>query len=275
MRRIVWLGVLLGGLFGGSVSAMEHKAWTELLQRHVVPFNDGVATAVDYAGFAKQRAELTDYLDALSAVTEPEFEQWSSDTQLAFLINAYNAWTVELILTAYPDLDSIRDLGSLFRSPWKREFIPLLGQERSLDEIEHEMIRGSGRYNEPRIHFAVNCASIGCPALLSEAFEADTLEQQLDQATRAFLSDSSRNRWSGDEVEVSSIFRWYRDDFAAGWQGTNRLGEFLALYADELGVPDNQRARLAAEQVPIRFLDYDWALNDVKSSSVANMPREN
>lgn len=263
--KLVLMGCVISSLFSSTALAFEHSAWTQLLQRHVQPFNEGRATAVDYAGFVEQRAELTDYLRALSAVTEREFEQWTSDTQLAFLINAYNAWTVELILTAYPDVSSIRDLGSLFRSPWKRTFIPLLGQERSLDEIEHEMIRGSGRYNEPRIHFAVNCASIGCPALLPEAFEAETLEEQLDSATRAFLSDDSRNRWSGGQVEVSSIFRWYRDDFAAGWQGTERLGAFLALYADELGVPADQRERLAAEQVSIRFLDYDWALNDLRS----------
>ena len=91
------------------------------------------------------------------------------------MINAYNAWTVEFILTKYPDLDSIKDLGSFFNSPWDKEFIPLLGKTVSLNDIEHGLIRGSDRYNDPRIHFAVNCASIGCPALREEAYTGDKL----------------------------------------------------------------------------------------------------
>lgn len=270
--------VLLSLLLPLSASAFDHSPWTALLQKHVEPFNENRATAADYAGFAADRTDLTRYLSSLSAVTEAEFDAWPRDEQLAFLINVYNAWTVELILTRYPDLDSIRDLGSLLRSPWKQRFIPLFGAERTLDEVEHDMIRGESRdyagYNEPRIHFAVNCASIGCPALLTEAFTGADLEQQLDRATRRFLNDHSRNRWADGDLEVSSIFRWYRSDFEAGWKGADSLGAFLALYADELGVPTDQRAALSDDNMRIRFLDYDWALNDVKGNRVANLPRE-
>lgn len=113
---------------------------------------------------------------------------------MAFLINAYNAATVALILTRYPELDSIKELGSLLRSPWKRRFVDLLGARRSLDDIEHELLREAPDFAEPRIHFAVNCASLGCPALRPEAYEAERLEAQLADQTRRFLRDRSRNR---------------------------------------------------------------------------------
>ena len=110
------------------------------------------------------------YLAATSAVSRAEFDRWVPADQLAFLVNAYNAWTVQLVLQGYPKIASIRDLGSLLQSPWKKRFVPLLGETRSLDEIEHSLIRGSGRYREPRAHFALNCASVGCPALRPEAY---------------------------------------------------------------------------------------------------------
>jgi hypothetical protein len=177
------------------------------------------------------------------------------------LINAYNAWTVELILTQYPGLESIKDLGSLFKSPWGKKFIPLLGEKRSLDDIEHNLIRGSGRYNDPRIHFAVNCASIGCPALKNQAYREDILEKQLEEATALFLSDKSRNRLSDGELQISSIFKWYREDFERGWRGAATLPQFLALYKDSLGLGNAGTGKLAAGNFAIRFLDYDWKLN--------------
>jgi len=245
------------------VQAFDHSDWDALLARHVHPFNEGRATAVDYAAFANEREELQRYLDALSDVTQSEFDLWPVPEQLAFLINAYNAWTVELILTRYPDLTSIREIGSLFSSPWKRRFIPLLGAERSLDEIEHEMIRGSGRYQEPRIHFAVNCASIGCPALRAEAFTADRLEQQLEDATNLFLADESRNRLMGDNLVLSPIFRWYREDFEQGWHGADTLQAFLALYADALSLDQSMRQQLLQKNIRLSFDRYDWSLNDL------------
>jgi len=192
-----------------------------------------------------------------------EFSTWSKPERLAFLINAYNAFTVELILTRYPKLDSIKDLGSLFRSPWKNEFIPLLGKMRSLDNIEHDMIRNPGDYNEPRIHFAVNCASIGCPALLNEAFTSSKLEAQLEVVTRAFLADRSRNRFnvSTGRLEVSKIFDWYGNDFERGWGGWHSLDQFFAQYADSLTDMPQAKNKLLAGGNRMRFLKYDWALN--------------
>lgn len=240
-----------------------HGPWTTLLKSCVSATRDGHSTAVDYGCFSAQRDALGDYLGALQAVDARAFGAWAGPRQLAFLINAYNAWTVELILTAWPDLESIRDLGGLFRSPWEKSFIPLLGETRTLDEIEHGMIREPGRFDEPRIHFAVNCASIGCPALRREAYREEALEEQLEDQTVRFLADPSRNRLRDGRLELSPLFKWYREDFERGWRGSSSLEGFLARYAAALGLGDARVEALRNENIPMRFLDYDWSLNDL------------
>lgn len=262
-------------LFGAPASAADeprHALWQQLLQQHVqvVPGTSG--GNVRYAGMQAQRLELERYLAQLSSVQRETFDAWSNARQLAFLLNAYNAYTVQLVLTGYPVLASIKDLGSLFQSPWKKRFAPLLGATRTLDEIEHEMIRGSGRYNDPRIHFALNCASLGCPPLRNEAYVAERLDAQLDDAATAFLADRQRNRLEGGRVQVSSIFKWYRSDFEAGWRGARSLGQFLALYATALKLSPEQAAQLRAGTLAITFLDYDWRLNDAPAASGAAKP---
>lgn len=248
-------------------AGFNHAGWDSLLKKHVVSIRDGQATQVNYVGIATDRASLKTYLDATSAVSRKTFYGWSTQEQLAFLINAYNAWTVELVLSGYPDIESIKDLGSLFSSPWSKEFIRLLGETRSLDNIEHDLIRGSGRYNEPRIHFAVNCASIGCPALRPEAFVAARLDAQLEQSAQRFISDRTRNTLyrdgNGDTLRLSAIFKWYRSDFEKGWRGANTLGQFLALYRQSLKLNSSTAERLKAGEVEIEFFDYDWRLNKI------------
>jgi len=234
----------------------SHTAWTALLVRHAkLQDARGTASRVDYAGFARERAELRRYLDSLARVTPAELGALPRADQIAFWINAYNAATVELILTEYPKRASIRDYGSLLRSPWRKPFVRLLGEKLTLDQIEHERLRGERGYGEPRIHFAVNCASIGCPMLREEAFTGAKLEAQLEQQTLRFLSDRARNRYDPRTrvLALSSIFDWYAGDFAGG-----DLRRFLAPYADALGA---SRASLAASE--IEFLDYDWRLNDL------------
>ncbi len=243
----------------GEAQAFDHNTWDDLLARHVRPLRGGVATAVDYAGMARDRALLAGYLARLGAVSEAEFRRWPEKERLALLINAYNAWTVELVLTAWPELDSIRDLGSLLETPWKKRFIPFLGQTRSLDDIEHSMIRAKGVYDEPRIHFAVNCASVGCPALRPEAYTGDRLDAQLADATRRFLSDRTRNQVTGDRLAVSSLFKWYGKDF----KRVGGLRAFLAGQAEALGLTDGERRGLEDGALEIVFLDYDWRLNTV------------
>ena len=242
-------------------AAFDHSGWNTLLTTHVVTLLDGQATQVDYVGFADDRPQLKQYLNNLSGVPRTESDHFGKPDQLTFLINAYNAWTVELVLTAYPNVTSITDLGSLFQSPWKKRFIPLLGDTRSLDDIEQDLIRGSGRYNDLRIHFAVNCASIGCPALRAEAYAADRLDAQLEESVTEFLSDRTRNRFEDGVLRISSIFKWYRNDFEKGWRSANNLGQFLALYRQSLGLDVDTANRLVTGDIAIVFLDYDWRLN--------------
>ncbi|WP_284203477.1 DUF547 domain-containing protein [Psychromonas marina] len=240
-----------------------HADWQTLLSQHVKKINNGHSTEVDYAAIQQQQALLQKYLAQLGQVSRSEFDTWPNNKQLAFLINAYNAWTIEFILTEYPALASIKDLGSFFNSPWDKEFIPLLDKTLSLNDIEHGLIRGSGRYNDPRIHFAVNCASIGCPALREEAYTEAQLEQQLTEQTERFLTDTSRNKIKADTLYLSSIFKWYGDDFEEGFRGTQSIEAFLLLYSEALMLSDAQVSALKNEDLNIKFLDYNWMLNSV------------
>ncbi len=242
----------------------SHAAFTALLKKHVVVVGSGKTTQMRYGGMAGDRAALKAYTDSLSAVSKGAFDGWSKSQQMAFLINAYNAFTIELILTKYPNLKSIKDLGSLLSSPWKPKFIKLLGTEMSLDDIEHNTLRAKGRYDDPRVHFAVNCASIGCPALREEAFTAERLEVQLEEQAARFFSDRSRNRFEAGKLEVSKIFDWFGDDFKHGYKGINSLPQYLAKYADKLADAPADRDAVRGQKVPVSFLDYDWTLNDAR-----------
>ncbi|WP_350559244.1 DUF547 domain-containing protein [Psychrobacter sp. CAL346-MNA-CIBAN-0220] len=239
----------------------SHQSWDSLLDQHVTMTNGGKASVVDYIGMQADKSQLTDYLNATSKVSQSGFDRWNKNDQLAFLINVYNARTVELVLTKYPNIKSIKDIGSLFSSPWKQDFIPLLGKTRSLDDVEHTLIRGSQRYNDPRIHFAVNCASIGCPALQNDAFTGKRLDRQLEQVTAKFLADNSRNRIKGNTLEISPLFKWYKEDFATSWRDSNDLAGFLGRYSQSLGLDKTQAASLKQGKINISYTDYDWRLN--------------
>lgn len=243
----------------------QHKAWTHLLKTNVNVLRDGQASELDYAAIKKNHRALKSYLASLSAVKPSQFNGWSKDQRKAFLMNAYNAFTVELILTKYPKLESIRDLGSLFSSPWSKEFVPLLGKTVTLDDIEHKMLRKPGAYDDPRVHFAVNCASIGCPPLREEAFVATRLNEQLNEQAKRFLSDRTRNRYSTkeEELQVSKIFDWYGGDFEKGHLGIKSLEQFFAKYAELLTDDKAAQDLIRKQEVDIEFLDYDWGLNDV------------
>ena len=241
----------------------SHKNWDDLLIRFVNWSADGTASRVDYEGFAKSRPKLAVYLDELASVPKVDFDRWSRAEQLAFLINAYNAWTVELILEHYPGIESIRGIGFLPGTAWRLRIVELFGREISLDNLEHDMIRGWDRFHEPRIHFAVNCAAVGCPALSDRAYSGATLNDQLDRNARQFLKDRSRNYAIRGDLYVSPIFRWYREDFQNGWGGYESLSAFLAEYGEALGLSDVQRAALMSGRIRIRFSRYDWSLNSL------------
>ncbi|HIF52015.1 MAG TPA: DUF547 domain-containing protein, partial [Thiotrichaceae bacterium] len=189
-------------------------------------------------------------------------------------INAYNAFTLKLILNNYPEIESIRDLGGLiFSSPWDKKFFTLFAEKTSLGYIEHDVLRKN--YDEPRVHFAVNCASKGCPALQKHAFVADKLDEQLEKATIQFMRDSERNRFDKDKklLEISSIFNWFTGDFTK--QGS--LTDFIAIYiSDDPDVrklledkPNRNQSgginkAVSDNAISITYLDYDWSLNSYK-----------
>jgi hypothetical protein len=261
MKRLwVLLLLLLSGLAQAQFD-QGHAAWDGLLNKHVRWLPDNKQSRVDYAAFKTDRAALKGVLDAMSAVPKAEFDTWSREQRMAFLINAYNAFTVELILTKYPDLKSIKDLGSFVQSAWKKKFFSLLGEPRHLDWIEHEQLRPL--YDDPRVHAAVNCASIGCPALRDEAFTAVKLEAQLEDGMSRFMADRTRNRVNGGQLEVNAIFKWFKQDFEKGHQGFSKVEDVFAKYAVQLSDKADERARLRNKTLPVAHLDYDWSLNVV------------
>lgn len=238
-----------------------HAVWDSLLAEYVSWTEGGYGSVVRYAQI-KDDPRLSEYLDALSTATRDEFQSWSEHRRLAFLLNAYNAFTVALVASRYP-VESIKDIGG-WSSPWSYDFIPLFGQEVSLDHIEHELIRGTGDYpgyGEFRIHFAVNCASIGCPALRPEAYTFDQLEHQLQDAERRFLTDRSRNRFipADQTLVVSRIFDWYSEDFERTF-GT--LDKYFRSRFELLTPEATDRVDLSEQELSIRYGVYDWALND-------------
>jgi hypothetical protein len=265
-RLGVFLTVMLVACSAFAELDHRHDAWGVLLKKHVVLIEGGKASQVRYDGFQKDRAALKAYLDQLGKVRSTEFKGWSKNQQLAFLINAYNAATIEKVLTRYPNIHSIWDFGKLFGNPFKDRFIRLFDNEMSLDNIEQDMLRADGVYDDPRIHFALNCASIGCPMLREEPYTAERIDAQLESQTVRFLSDHSRNRFNSESkvLEVSKIFDsspWYGGDFRRGWKGYTSLEAFFARYANVLADKPDDQQLIRSRKVAIRHLEYDWKLN--------------
>lgn len=262
----------------------QHLVFTELLSEVVKPSPDKKQTRVDYTQLHQKSELLSRYLTALSAVEEDEYDSWTDDQQLSFLINAYNAFTLdlidqnfekfiadksisiqELVVFQKNQAESIKDLGSFFSSPWDKTFFTLLGEERNLNDLEHDMIRVW--FERPRIHAALVCAAVSCPPLRNESFVADKLDQQLDDQMRKFLSDDKRNTVKIDKktVYLSSIFKWYDEDFEQGLQGFDSLEDLIEVYQDDIANSPQQLAWLKKQNFRIRYLDYDWRLNDVSN----------
>jgi hypothetical protein len=263
LNRRQWLTLTPSLMAAGAVAeAFDHGygGWDRLLKKHVRWLPDHKQSRVAYAGMAGDRDALKSVLGGFSALPPAGFAGFSRTQQMAFLINAYNAFTIELVLTEYPNLKSIKDLGSLVRSPWKKPFYALLGEQRNLDWIEHEQLRP--RYADPRIHTAIVCASIGCPALRPDAYTAERLDEQLEDGMRRFLGDRTRNRAGAGKLEVSSIFKWFREDFEKGHQGFRQVEDVFARYAEQLSDEPAVQQQLRARQLAPQFLEYDWSLND-------------
>jgi hypothetical protein len=229
----VWVGI--------GHAAVGHHIFGGLLNKHV---KNGV---VDYAGFKTDETKLDNYLKALENTRSNTLDR---NEQFAFYINAYNAWTIKLILSGYPGIDSIKDLGSVLKSPWKKKIVRIDGDIVTLDHIEHKILRP--RFKDPRVHFAINCASKSCPPLISEPYNGAVLEQQLDAVVKAFLKDTKRNRLEGNTLYASRIFKWFKDDF-----DKDIIGFFLK-YSEGALKKDLASNR---DKIKIKFLDYDWSLN--------------
>ncbi|MBW1743706.1 MAG: DUF547 domain-containing protein, partial [Deltaproteobacteria bacterium] len=206
-KRLQVLIVVLSILFcmpaaAWTAEAVDNGLYADLLKKYV---KDGV---VDYQGFQNEEATLDAYLKVLE---KTDAGKLSRNERFAFYINAYNAWTIKLILTGYPGVKSIKDLGSIFKNPWKKKIVRIDGDVLTLDNVEHDILRP--RFKDPRIHFAVNCASKSCPPLISEPYRGAVLDEQLDASTRAFLNNQDENYLTGDTLYASKIFKWFNDDF--------------------------------------------------------------
>lgn len=216
--------------------------YAALLSGHV---HDG---RVDYAGLKSREKDLDAYLDALAAV-DPE--SLSRSDRFAYYINVYNAWTLKLILEHYPGIGSIKEAGSLLRSPWKRAFVRLQSGTVSLDDVEHGILRPM--FRDPRVHFAVNCASVSCPPLAGAPYEGASLDAALDAAARRFINNPANTFFRDGTLHVSRLFDWYGDDFG-GRQG---VWAFIRRYAD----PELAGRMDAAKERTLAYLPYDWSLN--------------
>jgi len=229
------------GLKSGK-SRFDHSQFTAILMRHV---DD--QSRVDYAALKADHVKLKDYLSRLA---KADLTSLGRDELMALLINTYNAYTLDLIVRNYP-LESIKKL----TSPWDRNICELAGQKVSLNFIEHKLLRVPELFGDPRVHFAVNCASIGCPLLRRRAFTGAKLESQLESAARTTLQDPRYLRVQGGRVHISRILKWFGEDFIKKYGSMSR---FLLKYAEG----DAKKLLSSRGDQVIEYLDYDWNLNE-------------
>lgn len=239
MKIPAFIGILIGFALAASAQSFDqtYSSFNHLLETHVA---DG---RVDYRGLKSDPQPLASYLARAGAVKEPEFNAWNQSEQLAFLINLYNAATLQLIIDYYP-VESIKKIGTFFKGPWDQPVVSLFGKTITLNELEHGIIRK--RYNEPRIHMVLVCAAKGCPPLRSEVYTADQLDAQLDDQSRIYLSspDGLVIERTAGVARISSIFKWYGDDFPS-------VESFIEKHSGE-----------SIKGLKIRYLSYDWSLNE-------------
>lgn len=238
----------------GSRLAVDHSAWSALLARYVVPGADAINRVRYTAWKADGLAGLDRYLAALEAV---DVAALAPLEQAAFWINLYNAKTAAIVLSRYP-VKSIRDInlplpsGEPGDGPWKAKVTSVGGVSLSLDEIENEIVRKV--FKDARMHYALNCLSIGCPNLLGEAYTGERLEAQLEQASRAFVNHSRGISFAGGKVRACSIYEWFASDF-----GTGKFADVIA-HLQRYAEPALKEK--LATVTAIDEYHYDWTLND-------------
>lgn len=243
-----------------SINAQDfnhsHTAWDSYLKENVytdilVEKYNIKTNLIDY----NKNELLTSYIKELRKVKRNEFDSFSREQQLAFLINAYNAFTVKLILDNKDKLKTpptIKDISSLLSTPWKTEFIDLFNQIISLDTIEHDLIRKN--YNEERIHFALVCAAISCPKIQKFAFTADNLNEQLEKSKKEFFQNKTKNYYKNNTLYISKIFKWFEEDFTR----KNTLKEYIA---KNIAMSGNQYQEIMSKKTKTTYLNYYWLLN--------------
>ena len=230
--------VNLSNLGKEETPKVNHDLWTNLLQQYVSENGK-----VNYKGFVKEKNQLERYLNTLSA--NPVGSNWSEAEQMTYWINAYNAFTVKLIVDHYP-LKSIKDISNgILSKPWDIKFFKIGGVNFDLNTIEHEILRK--QFIEPRIHFAINCASFSCPKLRNEAFVAERLEEQLEDQTKSFINNSDKNIINESTTKLSKIFNWFESDFTK----VESISSFIKKRSDSF-----------SEQNEVEYLEYIWTLNE-------------
>jgi hypothetical protein len=247
-RYRIFTAAVIAGLMIVSASqtqardVVDHSLFSDLLQSYV---KDGL---VNYQEMKSEEQKLDRYLALLDS-TNPD--NLGREEQFAFYMNAYNAYTIKLILENYP-VKSIKDTGKLLKSPWKIDFVKIGGQTMTLDDVEHNILRP--RFKDARVHFAINCAAKDCPPLYPEAFEGSKVDEQLERNARAFLNNPEKNYLDGETLYVTRLFKWFGGDF-----NDDPLGYILQFAEGDF------KAQLEAkkDKIKVKFLDYDWALNGI------------
>jgi len=256
-NTVISIGTFLAILFTSvSAFAFDHSYsdWDQFLERHV---KNGL---VDYSEIKKSPAEFEEVVRELEDVTIKEYESWPQSRKMAFWINAYNIGAIKHVLDNYPikksfGLSALRyPANSIQQIPdvWNKPVLNLFGKDVSLNEIEKERLRKG--FKDPRIHFAIVCASIGCPVLREEAYKADKLDAQLNDQAKQFIDTPSKFRYDMDKdtLSLSPIFKWFREDF----EKKGGVISFLKNYA-----PRNTASKLS-DTTRIKWQDYDWSLNE-------------
>lgn len=251
---------------GSTTNSFDHSyvEYGRLLRRHVIGIR------VDYTALRLKQTSLNTLVSEFGQVARDEFEAWSDTEQIAYLVNAYNAFTLKAVIDHYPIkrrwFDFFNPPNSIKQIPgvWSRLRWRAAGNEITLDDIEHGRLRQ--HYNEPRIHFAVNCASVSCPPLRPEPYVAERLERQLIIATREFLASNLGVEVKEDTLRVSSMLKWFGDDFIEQYSRlvkTNGSAKERALIGviAKYGPPNAARVAQSGN-ARIQFLKYDWSLND-------------
>tara|TARA_R110002073_G_scaffold221808_6_gene382018 strand:+ start:6231 stop:6935 length:705 start_codon:yes stop_codon:yes gene_type:complete len=232
LKRI-FIFIFLCATISVAAQSLDHSRWNDMLQSYV-----NIDGKVNYKSIKADEKNLEIYLNTLSENTPQD--SWTKAEKLAYWINAYNAFTIKLIIDNYP-IKSIKDI----KQPWDKKFIDIDGKLISLNQIEHDILR---KMNEPRIHFAIVCASVSCPKLQNTAFEPSKIEEQLTNATKEFLADSSKNNISQESIKISKIFDWFSKDFTQD----GSLINFLNQYSEVTISPSAKK----------QFKNYNWALNE-------------